>query len=172
MYVNRILATTVPKHIHSYIPSISFTLFLKITKGFFPVSFSFTILRGTVQRDGSSEKWSHLIDLYWMERCGDIFANFVCPCKVFMLPCFLVANLETKTLFAQFPKARIIYREFSNWKMKVNEKKVHSAFDKLIPNFFIALFQSLYDVRQKAQLELCALLAIWCLMANYCFNYN
>ncbi len=35
--------------------------------------------KGTVQRDGSGQKWSHLIDLYKMERRGGFQRNLPVP---------------------------------------------------------------------------------------------
>ncbi len=71
-----------------------------------------------------------------------------------------------------FPKARSTHRGFSHWKMKEDDKKVHSAIGSWFWMFSSRLCQCLYDVKQKAQLELCAPLAIRFLIANYCIRWR
>ncbi len=63
----------------------------------------------------------------------------------------------------QFPKVWSIHHRFSNWKVKDDDQKNSLRLWQLIQNFFIA---PLYNVKQKEQLELGALLAIRFIIPN------
>ncbi len=85
--------------------------------------------------------------------------------KSFVAPsCFFIGNLETnyrsatanvgKTLTVKVPNARGSHRGFPFLKMKDDYQKKYTAGpEESVPNVFIASL-SLYDVKQKPQLEL------------------
>ncbi len=64
-----------------------------------------------------------------------------------------MANDSKKTVFAQFTKVQSIHRGFYKLEMKDNNKKSLSRNWQLIPNFSSRIYQSLYDVKRKAQSE-------------------
>ncbi len=61
-----------------------------------------------------------------------------------------------KTVLAQFTTAPSIHRGFYKWKTKDDNQKMFILQWQLRLNFSSRICQSLYDVKPKAQSELCA----------------
>ncbi len=57
-----------------------------------------------------------------------------------------------------------------NWKMSIKKSSLHNG--NWFRNFSLCLYQSLYDVKQKAQQELCVPLGIMNLIAKYCRRWH
>jgi hypothetical protein len=70
------------------------------------------------------------------------------------------------------PKTRNIYRGFSYWKMKDDDQKSSPRHCNWFQIFSLHLCQSLYNVKKKPQLELCAFGNYRILIANYCTRWG
>ncbi len=78
------------------------------------------------------------------------------------------------TLFVEYSKARDIRFAFSYDKWRMTSIKIHYAIGTptQIPNFIISPFQSMYYVKQKPQMDLCAQLASRFPLLNYCTRWR